>query len=206
MFITGFPDDVKERELNNMLRFLPGYEVGAAALCGGGWAAVGDHGRMPRRHLVTQRPPRPVPATPQRPSLQLAHSPRCCTVLQHRRCCPLGSRRRVPTAPPPRFALVQASQMHFRNGQAQGFALFSTGAAARQAVDAVQVRSGQVGGSCGGGCRTSSTLAGMQQRAPSPCGTMPACASQPPTHFHLLQNLVFDNDCVLRAEMAHKNM
>ena len=29
--------------------------------------------------------------------------------------------------------------MHFRNGQAQGFALFSTGAAARQAVDAVQV-------------------------------------------------------------------
>ncbi|PRW58713.1 cell wall integrity scw1 [Chlorella sorokiniana] len=76
VFITGFPDDVKERELNNMLRFLPGYE---------------------------------------------------------------------------------ASQMHFRNGQAQGFALFSTGSAARQAVDAVQ-------------------------------------------------NLVFDNDCVLRAEMAHKNM
>lgn len=30
VFVTGFPDDVKERELNNMLRFLPGYEVGCA--------------------------------------------------------------------------------------------------------------------------------------------------------------------------------
>lgn len=28
IFITGFPEDVKERELNNMLRFLPGYQVG----------------------------------------------------------------------------------------------------------------------------------------------------------------------------------
>lgn len=28
IFVTGFPDDVKERELNNLLRFLPGYEVG----------------------------------------------------------------------------------------------------------------------------------------------------------------------------------
>ena len=27
VFITGFPADVKERELNNLLRFLPGYEV-----------------------------------------------------------------------------------------------------------------------------------------------------------------------------------
>lgn len=27
VFITGFPEDVRERELNNMLRFLPGYEV-----------------------------------------------------------------------------------------------------------------------------------------------------------------------------------
>ena len=27
VFITGFPSDVKERELNNLLRFLPGYEV-----------------------------------------------------------------------------------------------------------------------------------------------------------------------------------
>lgn len=27
VFISGFPADVKERELNNLLRFLPGYEV-----------------------------------------------------------------------------------------------------------------------------------------------------------------------------------
>lgn len=27
IFISGFPPDVKERELNNMLRFLPGYEA-----------------------------------------------------------------------------------------------------------------------------------------------------------------------------------
>lgn len=32
VFITGFPPDVKERELNNMLRFLPGYEVRLAWL------------------------------------------------------------------------------------------------------------------------------------------------------------------------------
>eukprot|EP00891_Asterochloris_glomerata_P004342 jgi/Astpho2/4342/Aster-07431 len=54
VFITGFPDDIKERELNNLLRFLPGYE---------------------------------------------------------------------------------ASQMNYKNGQAQGFALFHSGAAARAAVD-----------------------------------------------------------------------
>ena len=34
MFITGFPDDVRERELNNMLRFLPGYEVRGPAARG----------------------------------------------------------------------------------------------------------------------------------------------------------------------------
>lgn len=27
VFITGFPQDVKERELNNLLRFIPGYEA-----------------------------------------------------------------------------------------------------------------------------------------------------------------------------------
>jgi hypothetical protein len=31
IFITGFPLDVKERELNNLLRFLPGYEVRCTA-------------------------------------------------------------------------------------------------------------------------------------------------------------------------------
>lgn len=47
--------------------------------------------------------------------------------------------------------------MHYRNGHVQGFALFSTGAAARTAVDAIN-------------------------------------------------NLVFDDNVVLRAELAHKNM
>ncbi|KAK9820013.1 hypothetical protein WJX72_005117 [[Myrmecia] bisecta] len=56
VFVTGFPADVKERELNNLLRFLPGYE---------------------------------------------------------------------------------ASQMHWKNGQAQGFALFQAGAAARSALDSI---------------------------------------------------------------------
>jgi hypothetical protein len=56
IYITGFPADVKERELNNLLRFLPGYE---------------------------------------------------------------------------------ASQMHWKNGQAQGFAMFATGALAANAIDAV---------------------------------------------------------------------
>lgn len=38
IFVTGFPDDVKERELNNLLRFLPGYEVrwGAVARASSG--------------------------------------------------------------------------------------------------------------------------------------------------------------------------
>lgn len=76
VFITGFPDDVKERELNNLLRFLPGYV---------------------------------------------------------------------------------ASQMNWKNGQAQGFALFDTVAGARAAVEIVgQIR--------------------------------------------------FDENAVLRCEMAHKNM
>lgn len=29
LFVSGFPVDVKERELNNLLRFMPGYEVGS---------------------------------------------------------------------------------------------------------------------------------------------------------------------------------
>eukprot|EP00193_Tetraselmis_chui_P013927 CAMPEP_0177776024 /NCGR_PEP_ID=MMETSP0491_2-20121128/14458_1 /TAXON_ID=63592 /ORGANISM="Tetraselmis chuii, Strain PLY429" /LENGTH=313 /DNA_ID=CAMNT_0019294719 /DNA_START=96 /DNA_END=1037 /DNA_ORIENTATION=- len=57
VYISGFPADVKERELNNLLRFLPGYE---------------------------------------------------------------------------------ASQMHWKSNQAQGFALFANGATARAAKDAVQ--------------------------------------------------------------------
>ena len=32
VFITGFPNEVKERELNNLLRFLPAYEVSSGDL------------------------------------------------------------------------------------------------------------------------------------------------------------------------------
>jgi hypothetical protein len=77
IFITGFPTDVKERELNNLLRFLPGYEV---------------HG-FPLRKLSAAVIFRPY-----------THA-------------------------------SQASQMNWKNGQAQGFALFSTGQFARAAVD-----------------------------------------------------------------------
>ncbi|KAL6747504.1 hypothetical protein V8C86DRAFT_1799554 [Haematococcus lacustris] len=76
VFMTGFPADMKERELNNLMRFVPGYE---------------------------------------------------------------------------------ASQMNWKNGQAQGFALFASAAHARAA-----------------------------------CGQ--------------IQQLVFDDNCVLRCEMARKNM
>jgi len=58
VFITGFPDDVKERELNNMLRFLPGYEVGARDSGGGGWAAVGHaSARLPAGGWSNSVPP-----------------------------------------------------------------------------------------------------------------------------------------------------
>lgn len=41
IFISGFPDDVKERELNNLLRFLPGYEVRVNSICAfASWSAV----------------------------------------------------------------------------------------------------------------------------------------------------------------------
>jgi hypothetical protein len=32
IYVSGFPQDVKERELNNLCRFLPGYEVGRGRL------------------------------------------------------------------------------------------------------------------------------------------------------------------------------
>jgi hypothetical protein len=34
LFLTGFPPDVKERELNNLMRFLPGYEASQLHLAG----------------------------------------------------------------------------------------------------------------------------------------------------------------------------
>lgn len=38
IFVTGFPSDVKERELNNMLRFLPGYVASQVCM----WVCVVD--------------------------------------------------------------------------------------------------------------------------------------------------------------------
>ena len=66
LFVTGFPTDVKERELNNLLRFLPGYEVRRGAtrdwFCAVGPnlrrenAAVEEpHGRAHRRAAVRRR-------------------------------------------------------------------------------------------------------------------------------------------------------
>jgi hypothetical protein len=45
VFITGFPGDVKERELNNLLRFLPGYEV--TITLGGGECIATQHLERP---------------------------------------------------------------------------------------------------------------------------------------------------------------
>ncbi len=162
VFITGFPEDVRERELNNMLRFLPGYEVRPR------WER--QRGRL-SAHAAALRavagPPacrcmhhrrRVVPASLR--ALQLRACSlfdnngmqcACRVAAMHPRCSAL------PGPPLCRAFNLQASQMHFRNGQAQGFALFASGSLARAAVDAIQ-------------------------------------------------NLVFDNDSVLRAEMAHKNM
>ena len=52
IFISGFPSDVKERELNNLLRFVGGYEASQmnfknGEVCwGGGGAACGDRCRF----------------------------------------------------------------------------------------------------------------------------------------------------------------
>lgn len=96
LFITGFPEDVKERELNNLLRFLPAYEVTA-------WLV---------HHVLRSQ------------SLHRV----------------LGTRARIRrrgTHPCHHHFMSQASQMHHKNGMAQGFALFQNGAAARAAVDSL---------------------------------------------------------------------
>ena len=117
IFVTGFPDDVKERELNNLLRFLPGYEVSArCALRCNGRAACCRHPRAGRSDHCTG-------ATP--PS-------RCLPWVAHTPAPPNHQRR--PAPPPSLVRSAQASQMHFRNGQAQGFALFTLGAQARASV------------------------------------------------------------------------
>ena len=91
LFVTGFPTDVKERELNNLLRFLPGYEVQSGACR-----------EMLCAHATVAREGMANPADGMGPE---------------RRCC-----------------RAQASQMHTRQGLAQGFALFDSSAAAQAAL------------------------------------------------------------------------
>ncbi len=90
LFLTGFPEDVKERELNNLLRFLPAYEVRWHRV-----QASEDHEALSTFTQFAQ------------PCLMLLNS------------------------------VTQASQMHHKNGMAQGFALFQNGAAARAAVESL---------------------------------------------------------------------
>ncbi len=97
IFITGFPQDVKERELNNLLRFVHGYEVRSQL-------------RSRQRRALVQHYRQLRGAAARRSSLQGVRT------------------RAVPT---------QASQMTWKNNLAQGFALFSTGALARAACDAI---------------------------------------------------------------------
>ena len=56
VFVTGFPQDVKERELNNICRFLPGYEVR------GRRDDVAPSGAMPCRAAFRRVPCPPSPA------------------------------------------------------------------------------------------------------------------------------------------------
>ena len=100
VFITGFPDDVKERELNNMLRFLPGYEVGACRRVPGGCRRVGCGWR---RHALFEacRRPAPRPAPPPGTALQVL-------LLQARRTCAAASATaRCPPRPAPAAAPVR---------------------------------------------------------------------------------------------------
>lgn len=56
LFLTGLPEDVKERELNNVLRFLPAYEV---RMLGSGTAR---NIRVPSGHLkILHQHARPAP-------------------------------------------------------------------------------------------------------------------------------------------------
>lgn len=154
VFITGFPEDVRERELNNMLRFLPGYEVRPRHARQ--WGAALAPGVAQGRSFAS---PCPLLHAAWGPTARLSVYHRIHTlgrIISVHVCMLCIANARTPSRP---FCApcLQASQMHFRNGQAQGFALFASGSLARAAVDAIQ-------------------------------------------------NLVFDNDSVLRAEMAHKNM
>lgn len=101
VFITGFPNDVKERELNNMLRFMPGYEASQM-----NW----KNGQVSSRGCT-------------RPSTM-------CPVCLHPGDCRAHTMFRTCADP-------CACVLSVHGCQAQGFALFYTGAAARAACAAL---------------------------------------------------------------------
>ena len=87
IFLTGFPADVKERELNNLFRFIPGYQV-----------------RMGTMHAYISRSHRRASA-------------HASTGLHSH-----AARHHLAA-----FGTTQASQMNWKNDQAQGFAMFTSG-------------------------------------------------------------------------------
>jgi hypothetical protein len=91
IFITGFPLDVKERELNNLLRFLPGYEVSE-------WPARGGNQRPARARAASSAGPagRSRPAATPRGARRAQHGPRMPCWHGHRpsaRPLPAAQRR-----------------------------------------------------------------------------------------------------------------
>jgi hypothetical protein len=98
VFVTGFPNDVKERELNNMLRFMPGYEASQM-----NW----KNGQVSYLSMM---------------SCQLQSCPAGCPSLCFLLCG---------------WALIMCRRRLFYTVQAQGFALFYTGVAARAACSAL---------------------------------------------------------------------
>lgn len=97
VFITGFPNDIKERELNNLLRFIPGYEASQM-----NW----KNGQVSPRSMINK-----------------------CTICRAHR---IGIRLLHFSA-----RLIPALLLHCSCLQAQGFALFVNGGAARAACDQI---------------------------------------------------------------------
>jgi hypothetical protein len=108
IFISGFPGDMKDRELNNLLQFLPGYEASPVRLL------IQSGMGLPFTHHIGIG--------------SCANPGKSCILL----CPRLISYATCPYPFPP---LPQASQLFVReSGSTQGFALFHTGEFARQAV------------------------------------------------------------------------
>ena len=130
VFVTGFPPDVKERELNNLLRFVHGCApcMHHSALCVESCAAGLSYPHMMILHA-------------QNGEISLSFCAWCAAVqagatvltfLVHVKVRKGEEETGVPDA-----RRYEASQMHWKNGMAQGFALFAHGEAARAAIGAI---------------------------------------------------------------------